>query len=183
MSMRSVLKQRGDTIVEVLIALSIISLVITVSYATAQRSLRLGQRAQERLEAVKVAESQIETLKGMGAFTDTRDIFAAGYVSTNSFCVSPSSATLFSQSTIAGNVSTLVSSPSGSGVNTYHDSCRFGVDRRYHVSITRRDTGSAPDIRSTFTVRVLWYRLGSDFANNLEEVNLAYNLHREQYGR
>ena len=62
-------KISGDTIVEVMIALAIISTVITLSYTTASRALILGRRAQERSEALKLAESTVERIKSY-AITD-----------------------------------------------------------------------------------------------------------------
>jgi len=55
-------KQNGDTLIEVMIALAIIGSVIAISYATASRALRTGRAAQERTEAVKFVESQVESL-------------------------------------------------------------------------------------------------------------------------
>jgi type II secretory pathway pseudopilin PulG len=74
--------QHGDTIVEVLIATAVIGMVMTVSFATAQRSLQVGRRAQERTEALKVAESQVEILKSL-APRATPNIFTAS----SPFCV------------------------------------------------------------------------------------------------
>lgn len=56
-------RQAGDTIVEVLIAMAIIGSVLGGAYATATRSLRIGIQAQERSEALKLVEGQLERLK------------------------------------------------------------------------------------------------------------------------
>lgn len=57
------MKQRGDTIIEVLLAMSVIGLVLGSSFGIANRSLAIGRAAQERTEALKIAESQLELLK------------------------------------------------------------------------------------------------------------------------
>lgn len=57
------LNQTGDTIVEVLLALAVLAGVIGVSYAVASRSLARAQQAQERVQATKLVEGQIEALK------------------------------------------------------------------------------------------------------------------------
>jgi prepilin-type N-terminal cleavage/methylation domain-containing protein len=57
------LDQRGDTIIEVLIAIAIGSLILGITYSTMNRSLITGRRAQERSEALKLAESQLERIK------------------------------------------------------------------------------------------------------------------------
>lgn len=55
--------QRGDTIVEVLIAISIVSLTLAGAYASVSRSTNATRTAQERGEALKWAETQVEQLK------------------------------------------------------------------------------------------------------------------------
>ncbi len=173
--------QAGDTLIEVMIALAIIGLVIAVSYSTANRALQVGRRAQERTEALKEAESQIETLKAIGSLTGTNDIFSTvpGGPTDPSFCVS--STGLFEQNTINPDVlsagTNLDVAPSGvpSGSTTYNSSCTGGIDGRYKKSITRVDdtiTG-----QSTFTVRVRWDRIGG----SRDEVVILYKLHKRQY--
>lgn len=57
------LQQRGDTIVEVLIAIAIVSLTLTGAYASVNRSANATRTAQERGEALKWAETQVEQIK------------------------------------------------------------------------------------------------------------------------
>jgi prepilin-type N-terminal cleavage/methylation domain-containing protein len=78
---------RGDTIVEVMIVLAILSLALSICYATANRSLLNNRQAQENGEATKVAQSQIEALRTMTELTGADDIkvpgpFCAAYDST-----------------------------------------------------------------------------------------------------
>lgn len=54
---------RGDTIVEVLIAISIAAFAIGISYATASRSLRQAITAREHNQALNIIENQIADLK------------------------------------------------------------------------------------------------------------------------
>ncbi len=54
---------RGDTIVEILISIAILSFIMTMSYTLANRSIQGVRQAQERSEAQKIAETQIESLK------------------------------------------------------------------------------------------------------------------------
>ncbi|HEX5447930.1 MAG TPA: hypothetical protein VFW90_01885 [Candidatus Saccharimonadales bacterium] len=54
---------RGDTIVEVLIAIAIASFAIGISYATAHRSLNQAITARERNQALNLIENQIAALK------------------------------------------------------------------------------------------------------------------------
>lgn len=53
----------GDTIVEVLIALAVLSLAFVISYATANRALVDSQNAQEHTLALEYLDAQIEALR------------------------------------------------------------------------------------------------------------------------
>jgi prepilin-type N-terminal cleavage/methylation domain-containing protein len=55
--------QRGDTIVEVLIAIAVISLVLAGAYATVRKSTATMQDTQERGEAQKLVEGQLELMR------------------------------------------------------------------------------------------------------------------------
>lgn len=59
------LKDRGDTIVEVMLVLSILGFALSISYATANQSLLNTRQAQENTEATQLAQSQIEALRTM----------------------------------------------------------------------------------------------------------------------
>ncbi|HYF97318.1 MAG TPA: hypothetical protein VD947_04775 [Patescibacteria group bacterium] len=56
--------RRGDTIVEVLIAVAVMSLVLAISYSLANKNSQFVRTAQERGEAQKYAEEQLERLRG-----------------------------------------------------------------------------------------------------------------------
>ncbi|MGH7234475.1 MAG: PulJ/GspJ family protein [Candidatus Saccharimonadales bacterium] len=53
----------GDTIVEVLIALAVLSLAFVISYATADRAITDSQNAQEHTLALEYLDAQIEALR------------------------------------------------------------------------------------------------------------------------
>lgn len=57
------INQRGDTIIEVLIAVAVIGFILSASYAVANRSTQGVRKAQERSEALKFSEAQLEKLK------------------------------------------------------------------------------------------------------------------------
>lgn len=57
------LGQRGDTIVEVLIAIAVISGVLATSYAIVNSNSRSYQQGSERVEALKIAEERLELLR------------------------------------------------------------------------------------------------------------------------
>jgi prepilin-type N-terminal cleavage/methylation domain-containing protein len=70
-------RERGDTLVEVLIAIVIVATVIGGAYVVSNRSLQATRGAQERSTALKLAEAQFEQLKGL-VTTDATQIFGVG---------------------------------------------------------------------------------------------------------
>lgn len=66
--------QRGDTIVEVLISIAVISLVLGGAYVTTNRNLLATRAAQERTNAISLVESQLEQIKSLSA-TDPETLF------------------------------------------------------------------------------------------------------------
>ena len=59
--------QSGDTIVEVLICIAILGAVMGGAYAIANQNTRINLGSQDRLSATKIAQSQLELLKGYAA--------------------------------------------------------------------------------------------------------------------
>lgn len=57
------LRFRGDTIIEVLISITVVSVILGGAYASSNRSLSATRQAQERGESLKLAEKQLELLK------------------------------------------------------------------------------------------------------------------------
>lgn len=54
--------QRGDTIVEVMIAIVVISMVLVAAYVTTTRNINGLQDTQEHSEALQLAQAQLEFL-------------------------------------------------------------------------------------------------------------------------
>ncbi|MCA9323505.1 prepilin-type N-terminal cleavage/methylation domain-containing protein, partial [Candidatus Saccharibacteria bacterium] len=75
--------QRGDTIVEVLLAMAVIGMVLGAAFGIANRSVAIGRSAQERTEALKIAESQVELLKTLYPSSSTMQ----GRLSSEPFCI------------------------------------------------------------------------------------------------
>lgn len=92
MNFKRLTNQVGDTIVEVLIAMSIAGLAIGISYATASRAIGKAITARERDQAVGLMESQVSRLKaieaqlGLGPFNTAFSDTSAAH-----FCVKSSS--------------------------------------------------------------------------------------------
>lgn len=142
------LGNRGDTIVEVLLAIAVVSAVLGGAYVATNRSLGGVRQSQERGEALKFVEGQLERLKE-AAQTDpalpANDVFIT---STNPFCL---------------NNSLAVQNPGSA-------SCNQGTDSRYHLEIER----SLADDTYTFTARATWTRLGGA----QDELELIYRTYR-----
>jgi Tfp pilus assembly protein PilV len=60
--------QRGDTIVEVLLATVVISIVIVGAYTLTNRATRINQTAIERTTATNLVKQQIEFIRGMHTY-------------------------------------------------------------------------------------------------------------------
>ncbi|MCW1907951.1 MAG: prepilin-type N-terminal cleavage/methylation domain-containing protein [Candidatus Saccharibacteria bacterium] len=71
--------QAGDTLIEVLVSLAAVSLLLGGAIATSSQSQRGSLRSQERSEATKVAEAQVEHLRATPYKTiDTNVLFHFG---------------------------------------------------------------------------------------------------------
>jgi type II secretory pathway pseudopilin PulG len=78
---------RGDTIIEVLIAIAIAAFAIGTSYAIANKSLQRAIDARERNEALNTIESQVSALK-FRERTDPKN-FNSGFSVPSSFGAAP----------------------------------------------------------------------------------------------
>lgn len=138
------IRQRGDTIVEVLIAIAIAGSVLTGAFAISNRSLQQIQMAQEHTEAQKIASSQVEKLD---AFIADNPTYVTGSPTPSTFCIDTN-----------GSGKYVAVSPSPAV-------CNFGVDNRYGSSITKI-VGS----NNNFQVNVGWDGLNG----NPQEVSFTY---------
>lgn len=147
------LRERGDTIVEVLIAVAVISMILGGAFVVTNRNFLNTRDAQERGNALKLVEGQVEQLKGLVA-TDSDLIFGASVPSP--FCIVPGNNVTPPSVTDAGNAACHVNS---AGVPT-------GVEPTYNLSIVR--TGN------TFTVMNQWTHVRGDITN---QVSMKYRLY------
>lgn len=157
---KTILNQVGDTIIEVLIALTVISLAIGVSYSVANRSLKSARQSQERLEALKLVEGQIEQLKALSYTTDLGGVFS----STGTYCLNDGVKTPNPPLTIPSLDSDNLSDDPSNPPQTYHKDCVKGL---YHLTI-------ATDGADEFTIVARWFSFGN---LGKEEVNTKYKLY------
>lgn len=167
------LKNRGDTIVEVLVAIAISGGIIAGGYSIATRSLSGVQVSNERSQVTKLAEAQIEILQTKLEAVKSRDsamqyMVGPTYAMGIPFAVSSGSAPADSPLTqiaycftAAGNIVRMESLPGDSldSTDAYPTECTTGPSAIYHVAITAEFEPTAPhDI--SFLVEVRWDRLG-----------------------
>lgn len=167
--------QRGDTIVEVLLAMAVVGMVLGLAYGITNRSIAIGRSAQERSEALKLAETQVELLKE--------------YISQNASATDSAMDTLVDDLALIGGglpaaVDSACFSIDGSGnvvinkvedsLTTEGDACEFGG--RYQVTTvcmsgvpnnnasliakTQTCSASSGQAERKIIVRVTWDRIG-----------------------
>jgi type II secretory pathway pseudopilin PulG len=153
--------ERGDTIVEVLVSLAILSSALAISYATASRSLLQTRQAQEHSEALKIAENQMENLRQLAGSTDpTKDIFITG----NGFCIDSTAAVIQFKPPATGTTFTPPASASADNTARYPAQCKSGF---YYFGVAyNAATG-------VFTVSVRWDGVTKQ---GLDQVQLTYKL-------
>ncbi|MGH7156919.1 MAG: type IV pilus modification PilV family protein, partial [Candidatus Saccharimonadales bacterium] len=85
--LKNKLASRGDTIIEVMLAISIFALVLVVSLVSTNRSLHSGTDATNRDQALSLAQQQVEFIKN-ALGTDLQTL--QSYVSApQTFCINP----------------------------------------------------------------------------------------------
>lgn len=72
--LQNIRQQTGDTIVEVVLALTVIAMVLGSASALASRSTRAMQTTQEHSVALRIAQSQLEFLKGYLPLVEADDL-------------------------------------------------------------------------------------------------------------
>lgn len=132
------LGHRGDTIVEVLIAIGIVSLVLTAAYVTAHRNYLAMQDAQEHGNALKLLERQTEALKAYNVDGHSALLAAAA----NGFCMG------------VGDDLAIVSQASGCVEGPTGAPAANGQEPAYTIKITKVTTvsiGTGQDFMLTAT--------------------------------
>jgi prepilin-type N-terminal cleavage/methylation domain-containing protein len=143
------LSERGDTIVEVLIAIAVISLILGGAFVMTNRSLQGTRDAQERVNATKLVEGQIEQIKELAGGSESDTLF--GTTVPASFCIDAD----------------------GAVVNAASSGCRVNAsggapttEPIFGLVVTRAG--------NTFTVRTEWTSVRGDTQNNVEMKYRAY---------
>ena len=158
------LNQRGDTILEVLISVAILSLILTTSFTLANRSSQATRQAAERGESSKFAQSEIEKLK---YYLSTPNL--TSMPSANSyFCLEVDAAGVAAPVTVT-SPTTNIDDPAY--FNNIDSRCREGANQRYSAFIYR---GTAPNNANTYTTYVRW---DSVTGRGVDKVDLVHRVY------
>lgn len=153
------LNSRGDTIIEVLLAMMVVSLILGGAYVSASRTLNNSRQAQERGEALKVAQSQLETIKNKANNGD-----ASLFSYANTFCIDSSN----NLQPSTNPTRTATPSLESDNFNTYTSACKNqGPGQLYYVT----DQVTSGNL---FSVYVRWDRAGG---NGRDEVKLSESIY------
>jgi Tfp pilus assembly protein PilV len=145
---RARMSQRGDTIVEVLVAIGVLSLILGGAFVLTNRSLQGTRSSQERLNATKLVETQLEHIKNLAA-TDASQLTAAPA----NFCV---------------NSSGLVRPDTDGGCHVNADGTPAPSSTQPVYNITVSRTGD------TYKVKNTWDSITGD---NVESVEMSYRVY------
>lgn len=162
-------REAGDTIVEVLMATMVVMLVLGGAYVTTNRSLQATRAAQERTVALKLAESQIEQIKGLARNNPDAIFGGNGYPAVTTFCISQE--TGLPVVTIPLDLATgLPTAPSGFDPACEVDASGAHAESEpvYRIAITR-DTAT-----NLFTLIETWADVSGRTYNNLQ---LRYRIY------
>jgi type II secretory pathway pseudopilin PulG len=149
----------GDTIVEVMIVLAVLSLSFAISYATANTGLNQSRNAEEHSEALGLLNSQVELLRT--AVGNQANVFLG-----TPFCMSnPAAADPVPDSSFHSpeNVdSNFPASAASDNFAKYPATCASqGQDKFYNVSITYNTPVATDPSQNYFDLRVRWDGIGS----------------------
>lgn len=129
------LYQRGDTIIEVLVSIAVVSLILGGAFVTTRTSQNGVRNSQEHAEALKLVESQLEQLRA-DASSATPTVFTA----TVPFCMYNNVAV---PSSVPPTAADCIQNSSGAPT---------AIQPAYHMSVTR----SASNGGYLFTVQAVW---------------------------
>lgn len=138
----STIKSHGDTMVEVMIAVLLVSMVLTGAYVTTNRSALGIRDSQEHAQALKLAQGQLEQVRQNAAQSNPA---AFNQTAGNSFCMVNASV-----ATGPACIRTDADQPAGAGDLAYTLAVRRGsCSPQYNPP-------SAAGQCHKFTIRVTW---------------------------
>ncbi len=158
--MKNLLKNhRGDTIVEVLIAITVLSFIMGASYTLANKSSLAVRQSQERGESFKITETQIEKLKQYASIASvSNDIPTSGSV----FCMKTDGGAITVQAFDAGKRPP--DDAQQENFISYPAECKNGDF--YYTFVSREG--------NTFTAHTRWEKVNGD---GIDEATMVYRIY------
>ncbi len=153
LGLKRIRSQRGDTIMEVMIAVAVLSFILTASFVVSNKSSQATRQSVERSEAFKHSETKLEQLKTFISQSATPALPADG----TSFCIKNDGTPTPAIVGDAKNFATYDSNPALSD-------CK--QDNRYYSYVQR--TGN------TFTVYTRWE---AATGNGIDESSMVHRIY------
>ncbi|HEX8182298.1 MAG TPA: hypothetical protein VF575_01705 [Candidatus Saccharimonadales bacterium] len=150
--------QSGDTIVEVLIALAVISSVLAGAFLVSQKSAQAVRNGQEQAEMLQILQGQVEQTRSM-ALAETNPVAGIFATSPRYFCVNDSDANNLQRANYPASFDI-----GNRNFDDYEADCKKG---RYNV-IGTYDSGA-----KTFTFYGRW----DGISGGKNEVKLSYRVY------
>jgi len=145
------LNSKGDTIIEVMIALAILALAFSISYAISQSTLVDVQNSQEHSMALEYMDSQLEALQAV-AYEPNPPAGISPSLPDNAFCLSTSGSSIS-----ASDFTINPTNPTQTSVSNYPSKCvKSQGSYSYYVAIQK-----SPTLVDTYKVNIWWNGLGS----------------------
>lgn len=167
--------QAGDTIIEVLIAMVVVSAVLAGAYASSQRSFNSTIQSKERDEAVKLIQSQAELIKANVASTRNEN---------NDFCMLTDGTVITYAAGFSIPADVGATDPS---IYNQPECIRTNLDTEFdpadpdqqsfphYVSVTRNPTGGGgANDRNLYLITVRWARAGG---GGFDQSTLFYRVY------
>ena len=143
------LRQTGDTIVEVLIAIAITGAVMAGAFTVSQKSVIAVRSSQEHGEVLQLLQGQVELVR-VRALDESNAVSGIYATSPKFFCINDTTKQRANQPRL-GNA---LPDRETDSFETYEDACKFGPNKMYSVAISYN-----PATR-IFTFVCRWDRLG-----------------------
>jgi len=163
MHLTSLRNNAGDTIVEVLVVLAILGLALSISYATASRSLLSTNGAQENSKATALLQAQAEVLRYMAPQVSppaNQDVFGQS----GPFCIDTTALTI-DNSFVSSNLNN-VENP-----DSYPATCKQTPP--FHIAIVKSVSGAN---YAVFDLTAKWSDIHGD---GVDTVTLSYRVYND----
>jgi len=170
------MSNKGDTIIEVLVALAVLGLAFAISYATSNGALENAQNAQEHSLALEYLDGQFADLRYVSDQPAQTTIPAYEYSAASdpdrasAFCLQPSSTSINGVTKSSGfNVFTFNSTSSGYPTNLPSQCQIQGSGFDYNIAIVPSESEN-----NVFNAIIWWPGLGS---LGTQQEELSYRIY------